>query len=254
MLNRRPRGSLCCALASFTASYQQLLRTSTHQGPKAPSAWGGFPYHIFLQLTATLLSYIIVRRPLDLWNRMFNRHQAEITVIQFRGYSLPMHHSVVAVGPSPCPILSALIHPRDLFRLLAIGMCHFLPVHHLGIAFLGRVEGQNITISRRMILLYSHIIHMQLYTYTCINTTTQWRMTTRQWRRRAKTSLKKYTSHFIWKVGVCERELETKQNCNILTPTLMAISVVSFSFSRAAQPGGLRPTALDAVLSTASCH
>ena len=28
-----------------------------------------------------------------------------------------------------------------------------------------------------------------------------------------------------------ERELETEQNCNILTPTLMAISVVSFSFS-----------------------
>ena len=24
-------------------------------------------------------------------------------------------------------------------------MCHFLPVYHLGIAFLGRVEGQNIT-------------------------------------------------------------------------------------------------------------
>ena len=30
---------------------------------------------------------------------------------------------------------------------------------------------------------------------------------------------------------MCERELETEQNCNILTPTLMAISVVSFSFS-----------------------
>ena len=29
----------------------------------------------------------------------------------------------------------------------------------------------------------------------------------------------------------CERELETEQNWNILTPTLMAISVVSFSFS-----------------------
>ena len=25
-------------------------------------------------------------------------------------------------------------------------MCHFLPVHHLGIVFLGRVEGQNITL------------------------------------------------------------------------------------------------------------
>ena len=45
---------------------------------------------------------------------------------------------------------------------------------------------------------------------------------------------------------MCERELETEQNCNILTPTLMAISVVSFSFSRAAQPEGQGPTPLDA--------
>ena len=37
---------------------------------------------------------------------------------------------------------------------------------------------------------------------------------------------KKYTSHFIWTVCVCERELETEQNCNILTPTLIVISVV----------------------------
>ena len=46
----------------------------------------------------TQLNYIIVRRPLDLWNRMFNRHQAEITVMQFRGHSLPVHHSVVYHG------------------------------------------------------------------------------------------------------------------------------------------------------------
>ena len=37
-------------------------------------------------------------------------------------------------------------------------------------------------------------------------------------------SLEKYTFHFIERV-VCERELETEQNCNILTPTLMAITV-----------------------------
>ena len=37
------------------------------------------------------------------------------------------------------------------------------------------------------------------------------------------TSLEKYTSHFIERV-VCERVLETEQNCNILTPTLMAIT------------------------------
>ena len=59
-----------------------------------------------------------------------------------------------------------------------------------------------------------------------------------------------YTSHFIVRVRkgysrfYCERELETEHNCNILTPTLMAVSVVSFSFSRAAQPEAQRPTLL----------
>ena len=43
---------------------------------------------------------------------------------------------------------------------------------------------------------------------------------------------------------MCERELETEQNCNIFTPTLMAISVVSFSFSRAAQLDARGPSSL----------
>ena len=129
LLNRRPWGPLCWVLGAgfFIASYQHLLWTPTHQGQKAPSAWCGFPYHISsptgcistgtastelnCQLplplplptstgTRTQLRYIIIQRPhdrpLDLWNRMFNRHQAEITVMQFTGHSLPVHHSVVA--------------------------------------------------------------------------------------------------------------------------------------------------------------
>ena len=40
---------------------------------------------------------------------------------------------------------------------------------------------------------------------------------------------KKYISHLIVRFA-CERELGIEQNCNILTYTLMAISVVSFSF------------------------
>ena len=77
--------------------------------------------------------------------------------------------------------------------------------------------------------------------YTCMqNTTTQWRRNEDE----RHSLLEKYTSYFIWKGSVWERELETEQSCNILTPTLMAISVVSFSFSRAAQleaqgPGSL---------------
>ena len=43
----------------------------------------------------------------------------------------------------------------------------------------------------------------------------------------------------------CERELETEQNCNILTPTLMAISV-SFPLSWVTQPGAWGPTLLGA--------
>ena len=38
-------------------------------------------------------------------------------------------------------------------------------------------------------------------------------------------SLEKYTSHFIERV-VWERELETEQNCNILTPILLAITAL----------------------------
>ena len=73
--------------------------------PRAPSAGCGFPYRILSlsvsNSTAWLLSwlsYIIVQRPLDrprdLWNRMFNRHQAEITVMQFRGHFLPVRQSM----------------------------------------------------------------------------------------------------------------------------------------------------------------
>ena len=40
MLNRRPWGPLCWVLAFFTASYQHLLRTPTHQGSRGPSRPG----------------------------------------------------------------------------------------------------------------------------------------------------------------------------------------------------------------------
>ena len=141
-------------LAFFTASYQHLLCTSTHQGLKAPSAWCGFPYHIsspavwnstanchcqLLQLPSWL-RYIIVQRlhdrPLDLWNRMFNRHQAEITVMQFTGHSLPVHQSMSVPWEFFffffCSSHFVSQFPPTRFPLLtAIGICHFLPVHHL---------------------------------------------------------------------------------------------------------------------------
>ena len=53
-------------------------------------------------------SYIIVQSPTQyLWNGMFDRHQAEITVMQFIGHSLLVHQSMTVHGILPRPILSA---------------------------------------------------------------------------------------------------------------------------------------------------
>ena len=75
-------------------------------------------------------------------------------------------------------------------------------------------------------------------------------MTTRQWRRATQFFQKNIPLTLFEMVRkgysrfYCERELETERNCNILTPTLMAISVVFFSFSRAAQLEARGPSSL----------
>ena len=90
----------------------QLIRASSPIG----LVWLSLPHLVSNSLEVcwqlfwhpTQLNYIIIQCPhdrlLDLWNRMFNRHQAEITVMQFTGYSFPAHHCSGTMGPSPCPI------------------------------------------------------------------------------------------------------------------------------------------------------
>ena len=143
LLNRRPRGSLCWILAFFIESYQHLLWTpnsiGVSEGPLG-RVWLSLPHidsdclELYWQLLVrrTQLNYIIVRRPLDLWNRMFNRHQAEKNC-----------HAIqrsLSSGASLCSV------PWEFFRsfhfisqfpptrfplIAAIRMCHLLPVHHL---------------------------------------------------------------------------------------------------------------------------
>ena len=94
-------------------------------------------------LTATLwllpwLSYIIVQRPLsrllDLWNRMFDRHQAEITVMQFTDSGASVYECTMGIFFTSSQFVSQF--PPSRFPLItAIRMCHLLPVHHLGMAF-----------------------------------------------------------------------------------------------------------------------
>ena len=72
---------------------------------------------------------------------------------------------------------------------------------------------------------------MHIYTYIC------WIHTDAMIKTQEDFFIKICTSNFIASIRkgysrfVCERELETEHNCNILTPTLMAVNVVSFSFS-----------------------
>ena len=83
--------------------------------PRAPSSGCGFPYHISSirdsNWNSSWPSYIIVQRPLarplDLWNQMLDRRQAEITVMQFRGHSLPVHQSMSVSWALPSSISSA---------------------------------------------------------------------------------------------------------------------------------------------------
>ena len=66
-----------------------------------------------------------------LCNGLCDRHRAEITVIQFRGHSLPsVYESIMGFFFTSSHFISQF--PPTRFPLITtIGMFHFLPVHHL---------------------------------------------------------------------------------------------------------------------------
>ena len=136
--------------------------------PRAPSAgwWLSLPHLVSnssdLQLPDFLStpSYIIVQSPTQylpitchrkcvtsavFWDGMFDCHRAEITVMQFRSHSLPVHQSMSVSWAFILSHFVSKIRLRDFFRLLATGMCHFLPVHHFGMACLA---GSNVNIQQ----------------------------------------------------------------------------------------------------------
>ena len=87
-----------CGFPYHTLSRKSLILNSSGT-PRAPSA-GLSLTHLISNFSDSLSSqsYMIVQRPLNrplnLWNGMFDRHQTEITVMQFRGHSLPVHQSM----------------------------------------------------------------------------------------------------------------------------------------------------------------
>ena len=106
MLNRRPGGSGFCWVLAFSTTSGHQRVSETTRGPEGPFGreWLSLP-HIIINFSGLQLSYLmswpsymIVQRPLNhllnLWNGMFDRHQAEIIGMQFTGHSLPVHQSM----------------------------------------------------------------------------------------------------------------------------------------------------------------
>ena len=118
MLSRRPGGSAFCwlSLPHLVTNSSDLQLSRESQRPLLPG--GGFLYHI-LSLTHLISNSLIswltelynssIAHSISilmasqagichfqrLWTGTFDHHQAEITVVQFRGHSLPVHRSMI---------------------------------------------------------------------------------------------------------------------------------------------------------------
>ena len=121
-LNRSPGGPLCWVQAFSTASCHQRVSKLTD----------------FLSSP----SYIIVQSPTQyLWNGMFDRHQLEITVMQFTGHSSGASVYDCTMGFYLVPYCQPT-PPTRFLPITAIGMCHFRCLWN---GMFDRVEGQYTT-------------------------------------------------------------------------------------------------------------
>ena len=148
MLNQRPWGPLCWVLAFFTASYQQLLWSPNSIGvPEGPlgQVWLSLPHLVYNSVSNWNSKCHFTSVLTELYNsstptRSLEWHDWSSS----SGNNCHAVHRSLSSGASVYECIMGFtlsyfisqIHPRDLFWLLAIGMCHFLLVHHFVMACL----------------------------------------------------------------------------------------------------------------------
>ena len=121
---------------------------------------------------------------------MFDRHQAEITVMQFTRHSLPVRQSMSVPWEffTSSHFISQFL-PTRFPLITAIRMCHLLPVHHLGMDFLAGSKGQNTTFlllhwlpiyckREQFILFFAHRFMEKIWIHTFLSVLTRRKMLT----------------------------------------------------------------------------
>ena len=109
-----------------------------------------------------------------IWNGLCDRRRAEITVMQFTGHSLLVHHWS---GTFTLSHIISRAHLRDFFRLLAIGMCRIRYLrngrcdHHRAEITIMQFIGQSLPAhdffyGTVRIFTLSHIVSQAVF-YTC---------------------------------------------------------------------------------------
>ena len=161
MLNRRPSsllddGFLYCILSATS------LDPNSIGAPRAPSAWCGFPYHISSIAPSDLcLTFVLT----ELYNSSMATQSPTWSLewhvlLSSSGNNCHAVHRSLSSGASvyECTMgIFSLSHfvsqfPPTQFPLItAIRMCHLLPVHHLGMAFLA---GSKVKIQQKLPLWF----------------------------------------------------------------------------------------------------
>ena len=153
MLNQRPRGPLCWVMTFFTASYKHLLWIPIQSGGPSPFvlmwlSWSHLVYNSVRSLTGTVLTSVLT----DLYNSSTptqspTRSLKSHVWSSSSGNNCDAVHRSLSSGASVNECSMGIFFftsshfvsqfPPTRFPLItAIRMCHFLPVHHLGMAFL----------------------------------------------------------------------------------------------------------------------
>ena len=152
MLNRRPRGPPCWVIAFFASSYQHLLWTPIQSGAPRPFGlvWLSLPHLVYnsvRSLTATNLTSVLT----ELYNSSMltqspTRSLKSHVWFSSSGNNCHAVHRPLSSGASVYESTMGFFFtsshfvsqfPPTRFPLITtIRMCHFRPVHHLGMAFL----------------------------------------------------------------------------------------------------------------------